>query len=70
MDVTVDASAYDHIHSWGHPVIDASGKVLVHSNVHGYKSASTPGDENYFDQTVLAKYSSDETKLWEEANHD
>jgi hypothetical protein len=70
MDVTVDASAYDHIHSWSDSIIGASGNVFVRSHVHGYKSASTPGDENHFDQTVLAKYSSDGTKLWEEAKND
>ena len=67
MDVTVDASEYDYMHSWSHPIIDASGNVFVHSHIHGYKSASTPGDENHFGQTVLAKYSSDGTKLWEES---
>lgn len=70
MDLTIDASAYDHMHSWSHPIIDASGNVFVHSSVHGYKSGSSTEDENHFDQTVLAKYSSDGTKLWEEANND
>ena len=64
IDVTV---AYDHIHSGSHPFIDASGNVFVHSHVHGYTSGSTPGN---FNQTVLAKYSSDGTKLWEGANND
>jgi hypothetical protein len=70
MDVTVDASAYDHIHSWSDSIIDASGDVFVRSHVHGYKSGSSTEDENRFDQTSLAKYSSDGTKLWEEANND
>lgn len=66
MDVTIDVSAYDHISSWSDSIIDASGNVFVRSHVHGYTSGSTSGDENHFDQTVFAKYSSDGTKLWEE----
>jgi hypothetical protein len=62
MGLTVDAS-YMLNHSWGHPIIDASGNVFVGSGVHG--SSST--DDIHFDQNVLAKYSSDGTKLWEES---
>ena len=65
MDVTADLSAYDYMHSGSYPIIDASGDVFVHSHVDGYRS--TPGDENHFGQNVLAKYSSDGTKLWEES---
>jgi hypothetical protein len=66
MGLTVDAS-YMLMHSWGHPIIDASGNVFVHSGVYGYKSASSTDGENHFGQNVLAKYSSDGTKLWEES---
>ena len=62
MGLTVDAS-YTLNHSWGHPIIDASGNVFVGSGVHGY----SPIDDIHFDQNVLAKYSSDGTKLWEES---
>ena len=68
IDVTVDSSVDSYIHSGSHPFIDASGNVFIHSYVHGY--GSTPTDANRFDQTVLAKYSSDGTNLWEGANND
>ena len=66
MGLTVDAS-YMLNHSWGHPIIDASGNIFVDSGVSGYKSASSTDGENHFGQNVLAKYSSDGTKLWEES---